>query len=268
VIQSHRGGGYRRCIAHVDVNGARFWIEDHGDGPAVLFLHGGLGDVRLFEPQAAALSDAFRCVSYDRRFWGRTEAPAEPFASVDDALGILDALGIERAALVGLSAGGGLALDIAYSHPDRTWALVHVAGGVTGMPVGLGDDLERRYEEAEARGDVDAMMDVDFEVWAPLGVEDLYRELWLTTPDARGLPDGAAPAPRADVVLEDVHVPTLVVIAKHDPPELQAVEREATRRIPDAQLVEIDSDHYLTLREPERVTKLIRDFLTPFAPQQ
>jgi pimeloyl-ACP methyl ester carboxylesterase len=58
-----------------------------------------------------------------------------------------------------------------------------------------------------------------------------------------------------------VRVPTLVVLAKHDPPELSAAGREAARCIPDARLVEVDSDHYLTLREPELVTALIRDFL-------
>jgi pimeloyl-ACP methyl ester carboxylesterase len=57
-------------------------------------------------------------------------------------------------------------------------------------------------------------------------------------------------------------VPTLVVIAKHDRPEVSDSGREAARRIPGARLVELDSDHYLTLREPELVTGLIRDFLT------
>jgi pimeloyl-ACP methyl ester carboxylesterase len=224
--------------------------------------------VRLFEPQQRALADRFRCIGYDRRWVGRTEAPAEPFSSIDDAFALLDELEVERAAVVGLSAGGGLALDLAYAKPERVWALVHVAAGVTGMPMSLDEELDRRYEEAEQRGDLDAMMAVDFEVWAPLGVEELYRELWLATPDARGLPDGAVPAARPDVVLEEVRVPTLVITAKHDPPALQELGREAARRIPDAQFVEVDSDHYLTLREPERVTKLIRDFLTATAPQQ
>src|SRR4029079_5942151 len=50
--------GYRRAMAHVDVNGARLWVEDEGEGPAVLFVHGGLGDLRLWEPQARALRQA------------------------------------------------------------------------------------------------------------------------------------------------------------------------------------------------------------------
>jgi pimeloyl-ACP methyl ester carboxylesterase len=96
------------------------------------------------------------------------------------------------------------------------------------------------------------------EVWAPLGVEDFFRELSLQAP-AGEFPEAAR---RPSVVLEDVRVPTLVVIAKHDPPELSDAGREVARRIPGARLVEVGSDHYLTLREPELIAGLIRDFLT------
>src|SRR5258708_24139963 len=94
-------------------------------------------------------------------------------------------------------------------------------------------------------------------VWAPLGGEDLFHELRLRAPGGE-LPEAAKSPP---VVLEDVHVPTFVVIAKYDPPELSDAGREAARRIAGARFVEVDSDHYLTLREPELVTGLIRHFL-------
>ena len=122
-------------MPHVDINGARLWVEEQGSGPAVLFVHGGLGDLRLWEPQARALAQHFRCIRYDLRFWGRSESPGVEFSSVDDAIGVLDALDVDRAAIVGLSMGGGLALDITLAHPDRIWALVHVAAGVSGMRV-------------------------------------------------------------------------------------------------------------------------------------
>src|SRR5205814_5915050 len=140
--------------------------------------------------------------------------PGEELSSRDELVGVLGALAVERAALVGLSLGGGLALDAAIAHPDRVWALVHVAAGVTGMPVApYTDEQESAYEAAEERGDLDTMMEIDFAVWAPLGADETMRELWRTTPDARGLPDGARPRPRdpANGRLEEVAVPTLVV---------------------------------------------------------
>lgn len=239
---------------YVEVNKARLWVEDEGQGPAILFLHGGLGDVRLFEPQAHALSDAFRCVRHDLRLWGRSETPGMPFSWIDDSIGVLDALGIGQAAVVGLSFGGGIALDLALAHPDRVTALVHVAGGMSGTAVNA------YSEEQQARADDDEMA-VDFEVWAPLGADDTMRDLWRSTPEAKGVPDGVEPLPRGVAQPEQLRCPVLVILAGHDPPAQVEAGRELARRAPDARLVEVDSDHYLTLREPELVTGLIRDFL-------
>jgi 3-oxoadipate enol-lactonase len=256
-------------MAHVDVNGARLWVEDEGEGPAVLFVHGGLGDLRLWEPQARALARQFRSIRYDLRFWGRSTGPPAAFSAVDDAVGVLDALGVERAALVGLSLGGGLALDVALAHPDRVWALVHVAAGVSGLPIDVySDEQTAAYEQAEADGDLDAMMAIDLAVWAPLGTGDDFRELWRATPDALGVPAGAEPQrpePARDR-LEEIAVPTLVIVATGDPPAQREVGATVARRVPGAQLVEIDSDQYLTLREPARVTAAIERFLSASSP--
>jgi 3-oxoadipate enol-lactonase len=267
VLERHRGAGYRRAMAQVAVNGATLHVEEAGNGPAVLFLHGGLGDRRLWEPQAAALANRFRCIRYDLRFFGRSSGPAAPWSSVDDAIGLLDALGLERAALVRLSLGGGLALDIAAAHPDRVWAIVHVAASFTGAPANLdGDEQEAAYDEAIARGDLDAAMDIDFALWAPLGVDDTLRELWRATPDARGLPAGARPLPRTEPRLEEISAPTLVVIAAEDPAFLREHGETVARRVPGARRVVVESDHYLTLRQPEQVGELLLEFLGAAAP--
>jgi pimeloyl-ACP methyl ester carboxylesterase len=258
-------------MPYADVNGARIWFEEEGKGPAVLFVHGGLGDLRLWEPEAHALAPRFRCIRYDLRFWGRSDAPGEEFSAVDDLVGLLDALDVKQAALVGLSLGGGLALDATLAHPERVWALAHVGAGVSGMPVApYTDEQESAYERAEERGDLDTMMEIDFAVWAPLGVDDPMRELWRTTPDARGVPDGARPMPRdpANERLEEVAVPTLVVVPTHDPPAQRAVGQAAAHRIPGARLVEVDSDHYLTLREPKQLAELLVEFLGAAAPAE
>jgi pimeloyl-ACP methyl ester carboxylesterase len=239
---------------YVEVNRARFWVVEKGEGAAVLFFHFGLGDWRVFEPELVALSDQFRCIAYDRRFFGRTEAPDEPYGPVDDAITLLDALEVERVALVGLSGGGGLALDVAYAHPERVTALVHIAAPVTGLPLIVSPKLEAAYAAAKT---LEQEIALDMEVWAPLGVEAFFLELRVQAP-AGELPEAMK---RPPVMLENVRVPTLVVIAKRDPHELSDAGREAARRIPDARLVEVDSDHYLTLREPELITGLIRDFL-------
>jgi len=203
-----------------------------------------------------------------RRVACSSTGPGVEWSSVDDVVGLLDALGIERAALVGLSLGGGLALDLAAAHPDRVWAIVHVAASFTGAPANLdGDEQEAAYDEAIGRGDLDAAMDIDFALWAPLGVDDTLRELWRETPDARGgLPAGARPLPRAEPRLEEISAPTLVVIAAEDPAFLREHGETVARRVPGARRVVVASDHYLTLRRPEQVGELLLEFLGAAAP--
>src|SRR5579862_4655656 len=101
----------------VDVNGARLWYDEAGEGEAVLLLHGGLGDSGLWEPVVPLLAEHFRTLRTDLRFYGRSAGPAVSWSWHDDVLGVLDGLGIERAALVGLSLGGRIALELALDAP-------------------------------------------------------------------------------------------------------------------------------------------------------
>jgi pimeloyl-ACP methyl ester carboxylesterase len=238
---------------YIEANNARFWVETAGEGDPVVFIHFGLGGWRVFEPEFHALAGRFRCVAFDRRFVGRTEAPAEPYSSVEDVVALLDVLDIERAALVGLSGGGKLALDVAFAHPARVRSLVHIAAPVTGVP--WGEELGALYAGADTP---EQKVAADLRVWAPLGVDDLIREL---RQEVRDDPEGAVEAKTPPVDLEQIRVPTLVIVAKHDPASLQNAGREAARRIPAARLVEIDGDHYLTLREPELLSRLLLEFL-------
>jgi len=226
---------------YVEANNARLWVEDDGAGPAILFVHGGLGDARLWQPVAERLRGTFRCIRYDVRFFGRSEGPDEEWSAVDDAIAVLDALDVPRAAVVGLSMGGGIALRVAQLHPDRVTAVVHVAGAVG--PFELDD-----YDPGDTR---ESEMGADFGVWAPLGVEDGFEEMWLATPD------DTPPQRRVELDVDAIAAPIYVVTARHDP----AVFRAMADTLPAVRRVDIDSDHYLTLREPDLVAAHIREFL-------
>ncbi|MEY2434296.1 MAG: hypothetical protein QOC92_4021 [Acidimicrobiaceae bacterium] len=110
-----------------DVNGQHIYFEDSGgNGTAVIFSHGFLMDHEMFEPQVAALSGEFRCVTWDERGFGQTEAKGDftYWNSADDALALLSHLGIEKAFLVGMSQGGFLSMRAALRAPDRVLGLV------------------------------------------------------------------------------------------------------------------------------------------------
>lgn len=116
-----------------DVNGQRIAYDDTGgDGPAVIFSHGFLMDRTMFADQVAALSDTYRCITWDERGFGDTPADA-PFTywdSAADAVALLDHLGIDRAVFVGMSQGGYLSLRAALAYPDRVAGLVLIDSGV------------------------------------------------------------------------------------------------------------------------------------------
>jgi len=249
----------------VEVNGARLWYDEAGQGAAVLLLHGGLGDSELWEPELPALSARFRTLRTDLRFYGRSAGPAAPFSPQADVVGVLDELGIERAALVGLSYGGRIAIDVALESPDRIWALAAVAPGLSGYDTtAYSEAQEDAYDDALAAGDLEAAMEVDFAVWAPLGTDDRIRRLWHATPESNPLPPGVEPrrpARPAAEHLDELAVPTLVVTARHDPPGFREIGPLVAREAPNARHVEVDSDHYLTLREPALVSELLVDFL-------
>jgi 3-oxoadipate enol-lactonase len=256
----------------VDVNGARLWYDEAGQGPPVVLLHGGLGDSGLWEPVVPFLAERFRTIRTDLRFFGRSAGPASPWSWEQDVIGVLDELGVGRAALVGLSLGGRIAIDVALAAPERLWALAGVAPGLSGLEgAPYSDEQDAAYEAAEAAGDLDAMMAVDFEVWAPLGVDERIRHLWHATPDANPLPAGVQrrpPAAPARPRLAELRVPALVVTVSHDPPVFREVGPLVASEAPNARHVELDSDHYVTLREPELLARLLVDFLAEAAPEE
>ncbi len=109
------------------INGVPIRYEDSGgDGQAVLFSHGFLMDHTMFDEQIDALVPDYRCIRWDERGFGDTPAPG-PFSywdSANDAIGVLDACGVDQAVLVGMSQGGFLSLRAALAHPDRVKAVV------------------------------------------------------------------------------------------------------------------------------------------------
>ena len=112
----------------VTVDGQRFHFLEWGrsDAPVVLVLHGFTGHAWQAAPTAAALGDRFRVVALDQRGHGDSDW-ADVYGSVPmaaDAIGVLDALSVERAAVVGHSLGGIVGTVVAALHPDRVRALV------------------------------------------------------------------------------------------------------------------------------------------------
>src|SRR4051794_12832210 len=95
----------------VEVPNGKLWYEVRGQGETVVLLHDGLLSSTAWDFSVEKLARSFRVVRYDRRGFGRSEPPKEPYSDVEDLQALFDALKIGHAALVGCSNGSKLAVD-------------------------------------------------------------------------------------------------------------------------------------------------------------
>ena len=99
-------------------------FEHAGEGAHVVLIHAGIADSRMWAPQWAAWEGRFALTRLDLRGFGRSGRQTGSFSHAADVLAVLDATRIDRAALVGASFGGRVALDLAAAHPERVTGLV------------------------------------------------------------------------------------------------------------------------------------------------
>jgi pimeloyl-ACP methyl ester carboxylesterase len=114
------------------VPGGELYYEESGEGPAVVLGHAGIADHTMWDAQVDPFSERYRVVRYDLRGFGRSSTPETDYAPHDDVRALLAHLNIDRAAVVGVSMSGGIAVDFALAHPEMLWALVPVAAGMDG----------------------------------------------------------------------------------------------------------------------------------------
>lgn len=252
--------------------------DGHGDGAPVLLLHAGVADRRMWEPVLPALAASYRVLRCDLRGYGDSPQPTGDWFDHEDVLGVLDAAGVERVAVVGASNGGRVAADLAVEAADRVAALVLVGAALPGAPVP--DDLADAWEEEErliAEGDVEGAVEVNLRLWVDgtgrdgPPVDPALREQlasWFrdvlsreaAERDAEGEPQGVEP-PLAER-LGDIAAPTLVVVGAHDHPRFRLIAQRYVERISGARLAVVDdAAHLVSVERPAELTHLVRDFL-------
>jgi 3-oxoadipate enol-lactonase len=250
--------------------------EVDGDGPAVTLIHPGLWDMRTWDAEFARLVDSgYTAIRYDVRGYGRSSRlTGESYSNVRDLVAVLDSLEVATTALVGCSMGGEIAIDVTLEHPDRVWALVPVASGLGGFEMleeeeDWWDQRSGPVEAAIEAGELERAEDLRLEIWAPLGTDDdagrkirqiAFDNLHEITMDESGAEVLDPPAARR---LGEIDVPTLVMIADHDPPDMQRIGDLIARGILGARKVTIEeADHVVNLRQPEAFERSLMPFLS------
>lgn len=259
--------------------GALAW-EFAGEGPDVVFLHPGLWDGRVWDEQFGVFSRTHRVLRFDFRGYGRSSRPerGRPYSHVDDLVAVMDAVSVERAALVGCSMGGRVAVDFALTHPARVSALVLASAALSGFEGTPEEeaaweaayaDIERQIDEATKTGDLERAEDLRLRwLWAPLGIDDpagariqriAFDNLHELTMDESG--ETAIDPPAAERLAE-IEASTLVLPADHDPPWHERMALEIAEGIRGARLVRIaETDHVIPLRRPDEFNHVVLGFL-------
>lgn len=254
----------------VVVDGLSTRVRATGDGPALLLIGGLWSQAPMFDPLRPLL-DGFRTIAFDPPGIGATDLPAHPYSVrqlARFAAGVLDAVGIDRAHVLGVSLGGAVAQQLARSHRDRVDRLVLVSTGPGAFGVPGRPDVLLRFGRPTAYRDVAALERIAGDLFGGRLREqpELVRAWHLRAPaDRRAwLYRLAGTAGWTSLPwLHHVTQPTLVVHGDDDPIVPVVNARLLAWRLPRARLeVVVGGGHLLLLDSADAVLPLVTEFLT------
>lgn len=215
--------------------------------PNLLCLHGLVDTLEIWDRMAAPLGERGRVVRYDQRGHGESSAPAGPYTRADlagDAIGVLDALGLERAVLVGHSMGGIVSMATALAHPDRVAGLVLI-----GTASQCSEKVAAWYERIALAGETD-------------GTAGLARVIYGDKSKKKIAGDGVGIAHVTRTLkslfddpltpqLEQIACPVLLLVGEKDPMGPRASEIIAAK-LADAELeVVAGCGHWVHVEQPD-----------------
>jgi 3-oxoadipate enol-lactonase len=252
----------------VAVDGGHLAYDVAGSGPTVVLVHGGLVDRRLWDDQFRDLARDHRVIRYDLRGLGRSSRSTGTFSYVDDLHRLMISLQVERATLVGLSLGGGIVTDYALDHPERVAALVLVGSSLRGVdvpPDPRAVEVFTTIAQTDPARAIAVMLDsLAMGSWDPQVRERLRVMMADNLSGFLAAPPWLQRWPEPPTVrrLDQIRVPTLVVIGTLDAKPLHVFADTLAARIPGAQLDSIPgAQHHLPAERPAEFTRLLRRFL-------
>ncbi|MGO4105567.1 alpha/beta fold hydrolase [Leifsonia sp. YAF41] len=271
-------------MPHLDVPGASLYYETDGhiSSPALLLIHAGVANLRMWDPQIEALAADHFVIRFDTRGYGQTQSQDvassnRPFSDRADAIAILDHLGVARATLIGASRGGAISLDLALEHPDRVAGLVTVGSGPSGFPptplTEREGELFAAINAAEADDDWHTAARLEVTLWdvGPLRAErDLDPEFVSLAAALNRINAAHAHEKLSRIPLDppaysrigDISVPTLVTVGEFDLSSELAHYEYLTATMPEASgYVFGDSAHLPSVEHPAEFERLLVDWL-------
>lgn len=259
------------------INGVRYHVEARGAGKPLVLVHGFSGSGANWAAHAVALADYFRVILVDLPGHGETEPPDDIARytmerTAQDVVGVLDALGIEKAYLLGYSMGGRLALYTALAYHDRFERLI-LESASPGLKteaersarVGQDEALARRIENegipafASAWTNLPLFASQPQRVRETLHAERLKNNAVGLANSLRGMGTGVQPSLWGK--LSELRLPTLLLCGELDA-KFRGINTEMQELMPDAELVIVaEAGHTVHAEQPERFRAEVLRFL-------
>ena len=237
---------------YAPVNGIHMFYAEYGAGKPVILLHGGLANANYWGNQIPVLARQYEVIVADSRGHGRSTRTAAPYSydlMASDVVGLMDYLHISKAAIVGWSDGGILALDLALHHPDRLTRVFAFAANYD--PSGVKDDVLQNPTFAafvtRAGTEYKRLSHTPNEYHAFVAQ---ITKMWDTQPHW------------TKAQLQSIRVPVLIADGDHD----EAIKREHTEAmaalIPGAGLlIQPNVSHFSFLQDPDQFNEDVLRFL-------
>jgi 3-oxoadipate enol-lactonase len=257
-------------MAQISANDINLYYEVHGDGQPLIFIHGLGSSTDDWEFQVPEFSKSYRVITFDLRGHGRSDKPAGPYQIpmlAADLAGLLQALHIPPAHLVGLSLGGAVAFQFALDNPEKVKTLTIVNSGPSlgGTPEEARQEIERRVGIVQQLG-MRAMGEALAPALFPKPEQAALRETFIRR-WAENDPSAYIEATRSllgwnvEDQLGRIKCPTLILASDQDYSPV-TVKEAYVKLIPNARLVVIaEAHHALPIEQPEKFNAALRDFL-------
>ncbi|MDG6109834.1 alpha/beta hydrolase [Dactylosporangium aurantiacum] len=258
----------------VEVPGGYLYSRTHGAGPDVVLLHAGAADLRMWDSTVGWLASLARVTVFDFRDMGLSSRAAGPYREVDDIAAVLDAAGVRRAVLVGVSDGARRALAFACAAPERVVRVVAVGGAFGEFPDPTPEEAAARQEmrghfarlgRLLAEEGLGAYAAADIGTWgAALGPDERRKMVGLQLANAHWieLPEslGADLDPPVKTRFAELSVPVDVVVGGRDLAATRLWARRIAAQAPHAALIEVpEGDHFPMLSAPAEFERVLRE---------
>ncbi len=257
------------------LDGVRIYYEVTGDGHPVVVLHGHALDHRAWRYQVEAISQTYTVVTFDMRGHGKSEAPATGYLTQHysrDLYALVRHLGMTKPSIVGHSMGGNIAIDYALTHPDAITTLTVVDSGLDGFErdEAFLAKMKKRREVMRREGIGDKLIGASLRSDAFAGVRhkpelmQLSREMLSGWTGASWKDATVYPHPEKWAMerLQDINVPTLVVVGERDGGRFQRIANLLASKICVVRKATLANvGHMPQLEDPEAFNDTLLDFL-------